>query len=180
MTMKLLVSGSTQSVAAITKHRERFNANAFTKLCLRAEKQPRLLWVACPDVVGDAAATLRQFRDWVGALNKLSLPIAFVAQDGLTSEQTPWDEFGCLFLGGSTEWKLSHAAEDLAHEAKDRGKWVHMGRVNSLRRMKVAQLFKCDSVDGSSASRFGDTYIAQYLAWLQRLSKQRILREVAR
>lgn len=209
MSIKLLVSGSTSSVAAIKEHRDRlgilltpnnrnsvetvletglpwaidngafsgFNPNAFMKLCLRAENQPRLLWVACPDVVADAAATLQWFRDWSPALHRLKLPVAFVAQDGLTTEQTPWDGFECLFLGGTTEWKLSHAAEDLAHEAKDRGKLVHMGRVNSQRRMQFAQLFKCDSIDGSSASMFGDRYIHRYLAWLKQLSEQPLLPE---
>lgn len=40
---------------------------------------------------------------------------------------------GCLFVvvpGGDTEWKLSHYAARLTWEAYERGKWVHMGRVN--------------------------------------------------
>lgn len=144
-----------------------FNAHAFVRLCLKAEGRPRLLWVACPDVVGDAARTLVDFCRWQPALRLLNLPVALVGQDGLEDLHVPWDLFTCLFLGGSTEWKLSHAAWDLAREAKRRGKLVHMGRVNSLRRMRIAQVFGCDSIDGSSASMFGDKYIHKYCRWIK-------------
>lgn len=143
-----------------------FNANAFMKLCLNAEGQPRLMWVACPDVVGDAAATMVQFERWHAGLERLGLPVAFVGQDGCETMEIPWESLSCLFLGGSTDWKLSNAAWDVCREAKRRGKMLHMGRVNSLRRMRVAQVFGCDTIDGSSASRFGDAKIPQYCRWL--------------
>lgn len=155
-----------------------FNATAFTKLLLKAEGQTRLLWVACPDVVGDAAATLVQFERWQPAIRRLHMPVALVGQDGLEDLDVPWDEFECLFLGGSTEWKLSSEAWDLCREAKRRGKLVHMGRVNSLRRMRIAQVFGCDSIDGTSVSRYGDTYIRMYCKWIaHRLVGQRMLFE---
>jgi len=61
----------------------------------------------------------------------------------------PWDDFDALFIGGTTAWKLSEAVYQLCQEAKRRGKWVHMGRVNSLRRMRLAESFGCDSADGT-------------------------------
>lgn len=45
--------------------------------------------------------------------------------------------FDVLFLGGSTAWKLGSAARRLTTEAKARGKQVHMGRVNSLKRLML-------------------------------------------
>lgn len=152
-----------------------FKPQSFWRMCERVAGKPWLLWVACPDVVGNAADTLRWFRDWQPAMRALGLPVALVAQDGLEYLPIPWDDFSCLFIGGSTEWKLSDAAHDLAKAAKDRGKWRHMGRVNSLRRMRRAQLMGCDSIDGSSASMFGEKKIRQYVLWLEWLDRQRIL-----
>jgi hypothetical protein len=210
--MKLLVSGSTASVARMTAHRERlgilltpanrnsvaavvatglpwaidngaysgFDREAFDHLAReKAVGQPGLLWVAAPDTVGNAESTLFKFEYWQPRLAAGGLPIAFVGQDGLESLEPPWDRFECLFLGGSTAWKLSSAAWDLAAEAKRRGKLVHIGRVNSLRRMRVAQIFGCDSIDGSSASMFGDKYIHKYLRWLAvDLGRQRIFQNL--
>lgn len=106
------------------------------------------LWATAPDVVGDWEATLEQslpslppIRDRVGA--------ALVTQDGATSETVPWDEFDCLFVGGSTEWKLSPISVRIMREAKRRGKWVHVGRVNSLKRMKEVEKAGADSCDGT-------------------------------
>ena len=62
----------------------------------------------------------------------------------------PWDDFDALFIGGSTSWKLGPGAAAVAYDAKLRGKWVHMGRVNSLRRMRYAESIGCDSADGTT------------------------------
>ena len=43
---------------------------------------------------------------------------------------------------------------------------------NSRRRMQIAHDMGCDSIDGSSASRFGDTYIRKYLRWIEHLERQ--------
>lgn len=114
----------------------------------------RCLWVVCPDVVADALATIRQFGQWYEEMRSVGVPLAFVGQDGAENLDLPWDAFDAWFIGGSTAWKLSRASADLAAEAKRRGKWVHMGRVNSMRRLRIALRFGCDSCDGSSYSRF--------------------------
>ncbi len=41
------------------------------------------------------------------------------------------------------------AFTELAQEAKRLGKWLHMGRVNSLARIHYAESIGCDSVDGT-------------------------------
>jgi hypothetical protein len=71
----------------------------------------------------------------------------------------PWDGLDALFLGGSTDWKLGQHARALATEAKARGRWLHMGRVNSNRRLALALSWGCDSVDGSGYSMFPDQKI---------------------
>lgn len=109
------------------------------------------LFATAPDVVGDAVATLLLSGPMYGPIRALGYPVALVAQDGLERlpEMIPWHDIVALFIGGTTAWKLGPAAEGLAREAKARGKWVHMGRVNSLRRMRYAESIGCDSADGT-------------------------------
>jgi hypothetical protein len=49
----------------------------------------------------------------------------------------------------TTAWKLGEACRVIVAEAKRRGVWVHMGRVNSLKRMRYAESIGCDSADGT-------------------------------
>ncbi len=41
-----------------------------------------------------------------------------------------WHRLDALFVGGSTYFKLGPTAAGLVREAKRRGLWTHMGRVN--------------------------------------------------
>lgn len=150
-----------------------FDAAGFRRLAEKVRGLPGLLWVVVPDVVAQAQATLDRFDEWAPEL--AGLPLAIAGQDGLEDLDVPWDRFACFFIGGSTAWKLSHAAADLAGEAKRRGKLVHMGRVNSLQRMRFAQLIGCDTCDGSSASKWPRKYLRKYVDWLRRIRKQPML-----
>lgn len=123
------------------------------------------LFAVAPDVVGDAVATLERSLPWLPKIRALGYPAALVAQDGLEDLEIPWDEFDCLFIGGTTEWKLSHHARTIAAEAKRRGLWVHMGRVNSERRWKYAAAIGCDSADGTYLVFGPDTNLPKLLAW---------------
>jgi hypothetical protein len=62
----------------------------------------------------------------------------------------PWDMLDVLFVGGSNQWKDSDASWALCHEASQRGKSVHVGRVNGYAR--VAECKRqgiVDSIDGT-------------------------------
>lgn len=107
------------------------------------------LFATAPDVVGDAAATIELSAPMLPRIRALGYPVAFVAQDGLEHLIPPWSDFDCLFIGGSTEWKLGAHAARLVNEAKLRGKWVHMGRVNGRGRLEYAESIGCDSADGT-------------------------------
>lgn len=133
---------------------------------------PGCLWVTAPDVVANSEATLTRFKMWQPVLNYFGYKIAFVGQDGLTPENTPWDSFDCFFVGGSTNWKLGHAAWLLVQEAKDRGKWVHLGRCNSRERLSYAISIGCDSVDGTTFSRFSDNDIRWAIGYAATNGKQ--------
>ena len=150
-----------------------FNADKFTRLIDKAAGKSHLLWVVCPDVVGNAETTLAHWPWWSAVIRARNLPVAFVLQDGQEGFRLP--EADAYFIGGSTRWKLSAHAAELATEVKKRGKWLHMGRVNSLRRMRVAMDMSCDSTDGSSLSMFGDKYIGKFCSWSKQLHAQPVL-----
>jgi hypothetical protein len=125
----------------------------------------RCLFASAPDVVGDAAETLARSAPWLPVIRSLGYPAALVAQDGLENLEVPWDEFDVLFIGGTTEWKLSAQAAHLVSEAKKRKKFVHMGRVNSHRRWSYAEHIGCDSVDGTFLAFGPDQNLRRMSVW---------------
>jgi hypothetical protein len=142
---------------------------------LHIENRRDARWVAAPDVVGDHAATLELWRKYLPVLAAYDQPAAFVAQDGATAESLPWDGIAAVFIGGTTRWKLGTEAARIVHEARRRGLWTHMGRVNTFRRLIYAQTLGVDSVDGSKFSRFSETYIPTTLDFLAQLDRQQML-----
>ncbi len=137
----------------------------WTFLANNADRADSCLFAVAPDVVGDAAATLEKSAPWMPQMRDLGYRVAFVAQDGQESLPVPWDEFDALFIGGSTEWKLGPHARELAAEAKRRGRWVHMGRVNSERRYRYAAAIGCDSADGTYLTFGPDVNLPRLLSW---------------
>ena len=125
----------------------------YLRMLRRVARQPGLLWVAAPDVVADADATMARFRLWQPVLDYYKLPIAFVAQDGATVGSVPWDEIAALFIGGSTAWKLSQSAALVIRAAAARGKWVHVGRVSTNDRINHFDELPVDSIDTTAASK---------------------------
>jgi hypothetical protein len=179
-----------------------FDAEAFVAMLERlrdCEDWRQCLFVAAPDVVGDAAKTLAKFSRWARVIRDgFGFPVAFVAQNGQRLSDLPWLEFDALFLGGSpecvpcgyvrpkgnrnetcpicgrklTEWKLGAEAETLARSARANLKWVHMGRVNTLKRVKHAARIGCDSFDGTTFSKWSDKYIPKGIAWVEQSQRQ--------
>lgn len=135
-----------------------FDAGKFRVFLAKIKNAPGCLWVACPDVVGDAKITINRFAEWSSEVKASGHPVAFVLQDGQEDLEIP--EADAYFIGGSTEFKLSEAAHELV--LRVRPKWVHMGRVNSKKRMTLAYQSSVDSVDGSGMSMFGDAHIQKF------------------
>ena len=124
------------------------------------------MFATAPDVVGDATATLVRSVPMLAKIRATGVPAALVAQDGLTADMVPWDAIDWLFLGGTTEWKLSSAARSLLIEATHRHVPVHMGRVNSWRRYKVAREWGCTSADGTYVGFGPDLNAPKVERWL--------------
>lgn len=129
----------------------------------------RCLWAVAPDVPLDAAATLAESMPWLARIRALGISVAFAAQDGSEHGLIPWGSFDVLFLAGSTVWKTGPAAHRLAVTARERGMAVHMGRVNSRRRLRLAQAFGCSSCDGTYLAFGPGTNLPRLLAWMNEL-----------
>jgi hypothetical protein len=140
------------------------DVSAFWALCRRLRPYAeQVLWVAAPDVVANAYATLVRFWLWQPLLSAYGLPVAFVAQDGQEELLVPWAQIRCLFVGGSTAWKEGPHALALLREAKARGLWIHVGRVGTQRRMRLFAGSGVDSIDSTAFSRWPDKHIPQAL-----------------
>lgn len=132
----------------------RFDLDDYLALAVAARETwgDALLFVTAPDVAFDWEKTLKASLP-VLPLIRAALPDAYVAalvlQDGATVQNLPWGEFDALFIGGSTEWKVGEVARQITAEANRRGKWVHMGRVNSGHRLAIAHSMGVGSVDGT-------------------------------
>jgi hypothetical protein len=122
--------------------------------------------VPVPDVVGDAGATLAQFWAYRHIPASLGYKIALVSQDGMTPDMMPWDYFDTLFVGGTNDHKRGKEAADLIDEAKRRGKWVHIGRVNSGFAI-LAHWPQADSYDGTTFSRHPSYMLSNIVNGLQ-------------
>jgi hypothetical protein len=146
--------------------------NWYRWLTAHPADRSRCLFAVAPDVVADAAATLTRSAPWLPRIRELGYPSALAAQDGLEDMTVPWDEFDVLFLGGTTAWKLGPAARRLTAEAKAKGLAVHMGRVNSLRRLRYATAIGCDSADGTYLKYGPDTNLPKALGWVHDVRNQ--------
>lgn len=131
----------------------------------------RVLFVVVPDVVGDAEQTLKRWREFSSTARLYKMPLAFVGQDGLRHDMVPWDEFECFFIGGSDEWKwpdgqLTSGVRSFVDAAKERGKWVHAGRVNSAKRFAMCASAGVDSGDGTYLRRAPDVNLPRLIGWV--------------
>jgi len=111
--------------------------------------EPSPLFATVPDVVADHTGTMERWKQYAPIVKGMGYRTAFVLQDGATTSNIPLDDFDALFIGGSTQFKLSQEARTIVRFCKDHDKWVHMGRVNSKRRIQIAYQWGCDSVDGT-------------------------------
>jgi hypothetical protein len=145
-----------------------FDVDAYWRMCfqlaerVRAGEVARPLFLTVPDYPMDARRTRGYWYRAAGPLSCLRLPLAYVIQDGQQDVDVPYDEAACIFIGGSTEFKLSPRVRATVAYAKRLGLWVHMGRVNSAKRVRYAMEIGCDSVDGSGFARYPDRMLPSF------------------
>jgi hypothetical protein len=137
--------------------KERFKTGPFLDLVERHGGAAN--FVVIPDIVAGGMKSLDFSVSWIHRLKnlkKLLLPV----QDGMdiysvaaVLHQHP--NMG-IFLGGTTEWKLETMFEWGVVAAVMR-RHYHIGRVNTMRRIRLAAEAGADSFDGTSATMFSCT-----------------------
>lgn len=104
-------------------------------------KAPR--WILVPDVVSDRDATLARWREYSPVASLYGWPLAFAVQDGMTPKDVPHNA-EVVFVGGSTFWKWKTLP--MWCKAFQR---VHVGRVNTYRRLWQCHDVGAESTDGT-------------------------------
>ena len=115
-------------------------------------------WVVCPDIVAGGAASLALTKRWLRQCLDGCQRALVAVQDGMEPgdvEPLLEDRVG-LFVGGSTPWKLRTIDAWCALGASH-GAWVHVGRVNSMKRIKLCSTGGATSFDGTSVTRYAVT-----------------------
>lgn len=112
-------------------------------------------WIVAPDIVAGGIASLRLSLSWLSRLDFCQCMLIAV-QDGIEpADVRPY--LGCgvgLFVGGTTRWKESSLSR-WGNLAATTGCYLHVGRVNTMRRISICAQVQAHSFDGSSASRYG-------------------------
>lgn len=129
---------------------EPFDEEAFRKaLDLLGEDAD---WIVVPDIVAGGLASLDYSLTW---LDRIPGHRLLAVQNGMEPDDVR-DLLGPsvgLFVGGDTEWK-ERTARQWGALARDVGCHLHVGRVNTARRIAICAEAGAHSFDGSSVSRF--------------------------
>lgn len=144
-----------------------WSEEAYLKMLKKASlhREPPM-WALVPDIVGDRQATLDEWALWSPRLKEMGFStLAFACQDGMTAADVP-SEAAVVFIGGSTQFKwesLSMWTENFPR--------VHVGRVNTEKRLWEAHEAGAESVDGTGYFRGDPKQLAGLRNYLWRSSE---------
>jgi len=138
-----------------------FRQDLYFKMLNRSKEYNNPMFVVCPDVVGCADRTMALWHYYYPKLKPYNYPIAFVAQDGCNPEDIP-DEADYIFIGGLDPWKMENFERFVGN-----GKPVHVGRVNSIGRLKSCERAGVDSVDGTGWMRARDRKFYDFIEYFE-------------
>jgi hypothetical protein len=116
-------------------------------------------FVVIPDIVAGGPASLSFSLSWMHRLRQLR-QLLLPVQDGIQPLEIgrvlrQYPNVG-IFLGGSTAYKLrTMTAWGLLATAC--GRWYHVGRVNTARRIRLCLRAGATSFDGTSASMYASS-----------------------
>jgi hypothetical protein len=128
--------------------------------------------VVAPDIIAGGLDSLALSERWLDALRMACVVTLIPVQDGMEPAHlepllsSPWNRWSRalgryvapvgIFVGGSTEWKLA-TMRTWGGLARAYGAWLHVGRVNSARRIQLCRDAGADSFDGTSVTMYADT-----------------------
>lgn len=117
-------------------------------------------FIVIPDVVGAGIQSLAFSCSWVPRLLDVGPLLLLPVQNGVTRQEVaPFlSERVGIFVGGTTEWKLATLREWGAL-ARETGCYLHVGRVNSGRRIRLCRDAGAHSFDGSGIARFPTAFV---------------------
>lgn len=118
----------------------------------------RAAWLVLPDIVCGGLASLELTLTWLERLRGHPSRLLIAVQNGMTPAMiAPFLNARVgIFVGGDSFWKEATMAQwgQLASEA---GSYCHVGRVNSVRRIRLCAQAGIHSFDGTSVTRFAGT-----------------------
>jgi hypothetical protein len=115
-------------------------------------------FIVAPDIVAGGTASLDFTLEWLPRLHGVGRRRLIAVQDGMAEEHVRPHlcETVGIFVGGTTEWKLE-TLPLWGRLARQVGSYLHVGRVNTRRRIRLCHAAGAHSIDGTSASRFSCT-----------------------
>lgn len=135
------------------QNKQSFDSAAFERVLVKFGD--RADWIVLPDIVAGGLASLAFSLSWVDRVQRHGRLMLLPVQDGMAvgDVRPHLSERVGIFIGGGTEWKLAMMAAwgELAAEI---GCYLHVGRVNTERRIALCAAAGADSFDGTSASRY--------------------------
>ena len=130
-----------------------FDESRFVRALLKMGRESD--WVVVPDIVSGGSSSLELSLSWLPRVLSEAPKAVLAVQDGFREEDVSslLSPSVGVFVGGSTEWKEANISR-WACLAGSRGSFCHVGRVNTVRRIRLCLEGGASSFDGTSASRF--------------------------
>ena len=109
-----------------------------------------------PDIVAGGLSSLAYSLSWLPRLREC--PNYLAVQDGMKAADVApvANDVEGIFVGGTSEWKEA-SLPMWGSVARQKGVRLHVGRVNTARRVHLCEAVGADSFDGSSVSRYAVT-----------------------
>jgi hypothetical protein len=140
------------------KSKTPFNESAFKRCIDLIGKEADFIVV--PDIVCGGIHSLRFSESWLQRVTSFDTLALLPVQDEMTPEdiESILGQKVGIFIGGSDHFKESTMGQ-WARLAERKGVYIHCGRVNTNRRLRMCVAEGIDSFDGSGPSVFPDNCI---------------------
>lgn len=143
---------------AWTAHQQgtEFDTDAFMRAVDKVGE--RAEWIVLPDIVMGGQRSLDLSLSWLDKLAGLPARLLIAVQNGMTPDDVRHhlNPMVGIFVGGDSAWK-EETTPMWGSLARRRNCYLHVGRVNSQRRIAICAAAGADSFDGTSVTRYAVT-----------------------